>query len=768
MLSAEKELAEIALRQRSCNDDLRRFIYRERNDLNDYNRAPNYAEYALVPLHHDASAWIYVGDDPQLAMTIEEIVNTFSPTLSVELLLYNVLGSNSDSCTCLVRYLVEYYSSNRLFDHIKTTLRNMIRWTVLAGFVPCTFVPWKKLRNSCIGVSAKSTIVNLMPPPTPRSANSRHCTHISEHTTRRSQATVLYNNERKKPHKITMTQRRVQTKRFIVLQDSLDTHEAALEAVQERAAHDRVTPAVLRVSLNTLPDTLRTLMKNSVPVTLLEIVIKIISDWISRDDTLSRDPIRETELKLAIVALWGVMKTFEHGRCPLIPECNASSCIAFYDEHTGLVTAGVEGVLYTRALIWDSSWTLGSETSTLAKRVQSTVKNWDLLFRSVTEGLAASSTSRTYTSNTNDRSSLAYLADAMLAAKRDDGSDAAPSAAMSGVGSTGRSLLDGVSRFITREQQPDLFGNPANALPTDFLLRANVNKSVSEHKAASVSHSLSKMLSTMITEGQELNSIKKFINNVMIQPHVALQTFRRECTDKGLITKAENITSKCDELITKTNKTTPITDLGPDVKLVCSYPSSVTVAHLEEILSLWSNFWRSALSGFSQFSRRHNTIQYNTRDAMRELESGSPVHIFHNILVTLLNTSGVTFADSLSGRRPDNTLTVNDIMLTRDSLHPTAYGLLLANKLGLRPSDVKCQYELNKEDPLRVMYTTPNIGYDSCTTTSRDISRDVRQQQNCYRSRSPLTRRDNRLTVAQSPTKRARSRDYCRAPEKKN
>ncbi|KAM7380055.1 hypothetical protein PAMP_003376 [Pampus punctatissimus] len=65
---------------------------------------------------------------------------------------------------------------------------------------------------------------------------------------------------------------------------------------------------------------------------------------------------------------------------------------------------------------------------------------------------------------------------------------------------------------------------------------------------------------------------------------------------------------------------------------------------------------------------------------------------FH-MLVTLLNTSGVTFADSLSRRRPGASLTVNDIMLTRDSLHPTTYGLLLANKLGLRPLDVKCKVD---------------------------------------------------------------------------
>ncbi|KAM7399884.1 hypothetical protein PAMP_019122 [Pampus punctatissimus] len=132
----------------------------------------------------------------------------------------------------------------------------------------------------------------------------------------------------------------------------------------------------------------------------------------------------------------------------------------------------------------------------------------------------------------------------------------------------------------------------------------------------------------------------------------------------------------------------PVTELGSDFKLVCRYPSSVSV---EETLSMWTNFWRSALSGFSQFNRRHNTIQYNNnRDTVRDLEYGSLVHIFHSMLVTLLNTSGVTFTDSLSGRL-DASLMVNDIMLTRDSLHPTAYRLLLANKLGLGPSDVKCK-----------------------------------------------------------------------------
>lgn len=80
----------------------------------------------------------------------------------MELLLYNALGSNSESSTCLVWYLINYYSSNHVHDHIKTTLRNKIRWTILAGFVPCIFLPWKKLRALGLGLSGKATITNLV------------------------------------------------------------------------------------------------------------------------------------------------------------------------------------------------------------------------------------------------------------------------------------------------------------------------------------------------------------------------------------------------------------------------------------------------------------------------------------------------------------------------------------------------------------------------------------------------------------------------------
>ncbi|KAK5616112.1 hypothetical protein CRENBAI_017366 [Crenichthys baileyi] len=38
--------------------------------------------------------WLYMSQDQQLCVAIEEVVNTFSPALSLDLLLYNVLGSD--------------------------------------------------------------------------------------------------------------------------------------------------------------------------------------------------------------------------------------------------------------------------------------------------------------------------------------------------------------------------------------------------------------------------------------------------------------------------------------------------------------------------------------------------------------------------------------------------------------------------------------------------------------------------------------------------
>ncbi|KAE8277969.1 hypothetical protein D5F01_LYC23966 [Larimichthys crocea] len=158
----ERELAEVALEDRgsSCELEISRgqeSCRRGQSDPVDY-----YERYGLIPIHRDVDSWVYVSEDPQLAIAMEEVVNTFSPALSVELLLYNILGSNNDSATCLVRYLINYYSSNHVCEHIKTTLRNMIRWSVLAGFVPCVFLPWKKVRALGLGLSGKATVTNLI------------------------------------------------------------------------------------------------------------------------------------------------------------------------------------------------------------------------------------------------------------------------------------------------------------------------------------------------------------------------------------------------------------------------------------------------------------------------------------------------------------------------------------------------------------------------------------------------------------------------------
>lgn len=472
---------------------------------------------------------------------------------------------------------------------------------------------------------------------------------------------------------------------FKVICDGLSPPNAAAEAVQERKAHERAIPSVLHVPLDELANTLKLLMTNSVPETQVAVVCKIIRDWIDRDITLKRDPIKKTELKMATVVLWGVMKTFEHGRCPVIPDCRASTCLAFYDTEMDLVTATVDGVLYRHIFMWDSCWSWGSNLSSLAKRVHMTVKSWATLFHKIVQGLTMSSTRHMYTSTGVDCSSLTRLADVMLSSR---GEQQHMGVSVAG-NAFNKPLLNNLSRFMVSNQQPDMFGLNTAELP-DVFMRSGVGTRVSE--PASVSHSLGKMMASMIAEGKEVLLVRRFLVEVTRHPHLALEQLKGDCKDKGLLQMAESVTRQLEQQVVDTIKSEePVTELGSDVKLVCSYPSSVNVAHLEETLSMWTNFWRSALSGFSQFNRRHITIQYNNRDMMRELESGSPVHVFHCMLVTLLNTSGVTFADSLSGRKPDASLTVNDTMLKRDSLHPTAYGLLLANKLGLRPSDVKCE-----------------------------------------------------------------------------
>lgn len=692
-LALERKLAEIALRHRQdahCPESSARNDHRKGARLG--SEPVDYEERGLIPIHRDVDSWVYVSEDPQLAIAIEEIVNTFSPALSVELLLYNALGSNSDSATCLVRYLVNYYSSNRVCEHIKTTLRNMIRWTALAGFVPCVFVPWKKLRVLSVGLSGRAAVTNMVSShpavhrklyrceSADRCAGVNGVGHTPSPRGNKDRAgythTGVRREQRRRPY-------------FSTVRDGLSPPHAAYEAAQEREAHEQALPSVLQVPLDQLADTLRLLMSNSVPETQASVVCKIVGDWIDRGAAIKQDPIKETELKMATVALWGVMKTFEHGRCPVVPECRASSCLAFYDTQTGLVTAAVDGVLYSHISMSDSCWTSGTDTSTLAKRVHLTVKRWATLFHRIIQGLTAASLRQVYTSTGVDRSSLTHLADVMLASR---GEQQGSGISVAG-NSFGKPLLDNLSRFMTAEQQPDMFGLNAAELPEVFL-RSGVGTTVSEHKSASVSHSLSKMMTSMVSEGKEVLLVRRFLEEVTRCPRLALETLRGGCKDRGLLKMAENIVLKLEvgnEMSgTETGPENPVAELGADVKLVCNYPSSVTVAHLEETLSMWTNFWRSALSGFSQFNRRHNTIQYNNRDTVRELESGSPVHVFHSMLVKLLNTSGVTFADSLSGRRPDSSLTVNDIMLTRESLHPIAYGLLLANKLGLRPSDVRC------------------------------------------------------------------------------
>ncbi|KAE8287291.1 hypothetical protein D5F01_LYC13329 [Larimichthys crocea] len=586
----EKELAEVALEDRGSSYRLEisrdeESCRRGQSDPVDY-----YERHGLIPIHRDVDSWVHVSEDPQLAIAIEEVVNTFSPALSVELLLYNVLGSNNDSATCLVRYLINYYSSNHVCEHIKATLRNMIRWFVLAGFVPCVFLPWKKVRALGLGLSGKATVTNLIScnPVVHRDAyRTRGCSDddgddgVDTGDRSKRQRLERYKRQWRSGHiavgehagrggRRKQRQRHTEEPRLRTARDGFSPPEAAAEAVQEREAHERALHSVLDVPLERLAATLKLLMSNSVPETLVSVLCRIVQVWVEQDAMPKRDPIKEMELKIALVTLWGVMKTFEHGRCPVIPECSAWTCLAFYDTKTDLV---------------------------------------DLMLSSRGE---------------QQRAGLTVAGNAF-----------------------GKPLLDNLSRFLASDQQLDMFGLNMADLP-DVFLRSGVGTTVSEHKSASVSHSLSKMMASMISEGKEVLLVRQFLREVTRHPRLALERLKSECKDRGLLQMAESVVKHLEQADGEgrdSDSAEPVTELGSDVKLVCSYPSSVSVAHLEETLSMWTNFWRSALSGFSQFNRRHNTIQYNnSRDTVRDLESGSPVHIFHCMLVTLLNTSGVTFA----------------------------------------------------------------------------------------------------------------------------
>ena len=352
----EKELAETALKNRATLHGLhsfRKVVFGQRTKR--YSNEINYEDYGLIPLHRNVEAWMYVSEDPQLSIAIEEIVNSFSPALSVELLLYNVLGSNSESATCLVKYLITHYASNQQCEHIKTTLRNMIRWTVLAGFVPCVFLNWKKLRALGLGLSGKAFVTNLV----------SHTPSVHRDTYDQSKRRRIMRNGTHEQHEPC----------FSEVADGLSPPDAAFEAVQERDAQEEALSSVLDVPLEHLADTLKVLMSKWAPKTQASVVCKIIRDWVERDVALKRDPIKETELKIAIVAMWGVMKTFECGRCPVIPECRASGCVAFYDTETDLVTVTVDGVLYQRISMWDGCSDAGSNLSSLAKRAHLMVRS---------------------------------------------------------------------------------------------------------------------------------------------------------------------------------------------------------------------------------------------------------------------------------------------------------------------------------------------------------------------------------------------------------
>ncbi|KAK5616113.1 hypothetical protein CRENBAI_017367 [Crenichthys baileyi] len=126
------------------------------------------------------------------------------------------------------------------------------------------------------------------------------------------------------------------------------------------------------------------------------------------------------------------------------------------------------------------------EFSSLAKRAYSSVKSWASLFHETMKALTTASSTQVNTSTGVDCSSLARLADLMLS-------------------------LRGQHEWAGRSVTGNAVGKPL------------FGGTLSEHKSASVSHSLSKMMTMLISDGKELFTVKRFLSEVTGWPRAALQ-----------------------------------------------------------------------------------------------------------------------------------------------------------------------------------------------------------------------------------------------------
>ncbi|KAJ8009820.1 hypothetical protein DPEC_G00068170 [Dallia pectoralis] len=225
----------------------------------------------------------------------------------------------------------------------------------------------------------------------------------------------------------------------------------------------RALPSVLDVQLDRLADTLKLLMSNSVPETLVFVVCKIIRDWVDRDFELRRDPVR-AELKVATVA------------------CGCDEDSRAWSVPRGTRVQGLEPVLPSTTQrqtlsqpLWMGSFTGISLCGTVARRRGQSI----LVGQELTQRSRAGPPSFSQDSTGPDHGLhqthihqhrrgpllFAHLADVMLSSR---------GAAACGPFSRGatrllKPLLDNLSRFLASDQQPDMFGLNAAELPDVFL-----------------------------------------------------------------------------------------------------------------------------------------------------------------------------------------------------------------------------------------------------------------------------------------------------------
>jgi hypothetical protein len=362
--------------------------------------------------------------------------------------------------------------------------------------------------------------------------------------------------------------------------------------------------------------------------------------------------LRETEgddleligFKTGLVRMWSFLNTINHGFLMHVPRFTMEETVCLYDRKQHKLVYMVDGDLYNAQI---HGWS-GDGPHPYREDMYAGSVFWEQITLRYQAACKKNASDTLYLSKNNDR-------------------------AITG---------------ITREQMGEFIDQGTSGLGR--AMAANTLVRPDADAVGKVGKAINAEIKRLLTVSDVDGHVRRFMNSAPSDPVGALAVLKRRLADApggphgDVLGPAETLVSA----LVASNIDAPLETntrwLGENVALLHKTAASITVKDLDIILAMRSSFWRSVLTGKSDFSTRTNTIEYSGSETKH---ATAPSRVIENLFLRLLNSCGALVKSMSSGDR-GSPISGQDMKIIENMLSREAISKLMCRQFHVKPTDV--------------------------------------------------------------------------------